>query len=758
MSQKQTTPTSGPIVLDSGKESFTIESRIIREFGERLVKHPEVALLELVKNAYDADSTRCSIVHDYPEGIAVTDDGHGMTLDEFRRGWMRIGTSSKEATACSRRFQRSISGEKGIGRFAVRYLGRKLELTTTAYDSKRGFNTTLRATFDWPKFDRNEDLGAVQVPYQLTRATADEPLGTTLSITQLRPNTERINFRQVLTASLGLLSPYQALLRRLDDEQDDLPELPTDDRNETDPGFSLEVDTDEAGQQMSVAGAILKNFIIRCVISVQEGRLQLRLYRRGERKPVVRINDKYVNDVGRMYADLRFFPKRKGTFAGMPVDGRESRTWLKEHSGVAVFDRDFRVLPYGMPGDDWLGLAADTARNERNPQSSIAQRHFPMTDEVRTSTQLNYMLRLPLPTQLVGAVQVFGVRNIDQEAGEKGLFATADRQGFVDNKAFKELVDVVRGAAEIIAYADRELQIEEDEREIAQEAERAKEVTREAICQIQANANLTASEKKSLVKRLVQVEEASARRDDLQRSRETALETMSLLGVVAGFMTHEFGTAINQLERSYDILERLARSHPSLASEATAIHHHIAVLKDFTAYSQGYVRGASIIPDKAIAAKPRIQQVLRVFGKYASDRGIHVSTEVDVDVKVPLVPLSLYSGIVLNLFTNALKAVTARSSGSRHEIAIRAWNEKGVHRLQVSDTGIGIPAAMAERIFDPLFTTTEGNRDPLGSGMGLGLTLVRRGARAFGGDVHVVRPPPGFSTCFDVRLPMGGNE
>jgi signal transduction histidine kinase len=124
----------------------------------------------------------------------------------------------------------------------------------------------------------------------------------------------------------------------------------------------------------------------------------------------------------------------------------------------------------------------------------------------------------------------------------------------------------------------------------------------------------------------------------------------------------------------------------------------------------------------------------------------------------PFVPLSLYSGIVLNLYTNALKAVMAKAGGGPQQITIRAWVEKGMHRLQVSDTGIGIPAAMTQRIFDPLFTTTDTKRDLLGSGMGLGLTLVRRGAQAFKGTVEVVDPPPGFSTCFDVRFPMGGNE
>lgn len=746
-------------VLESGRESFSIESRIIREFGERLVKQPEVALLELIKNAYDADATTCTIDYDFPDHITVADTGHGMTVDEFKRGWMRIGTSSKEGDARSRFFQRPVSGEKGIGRFAVRYLGRELALTSTAFDKRRGFNTTLTATFNWPDFDRNEDLGAVTVPYQVRRAEPDAVVGTKLHITELRPSTRAINFRQVQTASLGLLSAYQVLLNRSpDDEQRDLPELPADGRTKSDTGFNLVIDTGDVMAPESIAADILKNFVMRCVVSVDRGRLKLRLYRRGEAEATVAINDKFDNELGRMYADLRFFPARKGTFKEMPVNGRLARSWLKEHSGVAVFDRDFQVLPYGTPGDDWLGLAADAARNERNPQSTVARTHFQMTDEVRRSTQLNYMLRLPMPAQLVGAVKVFGVRSGEQRHGEKGLLATADRQGFVDNLAFRQLVDVVRGAAEVIAYADRELKIEEDRREAEEEAAKARDSTREAIAQIQASANLSVTEKRSLVKRLVDAQESQDRSEDAKRSRDAALETMSLLGVVAGFMTHEFGTAIHDLESSASVLDSLSKKHPELKKDAVAVRSHIAALKDFTAYSQGFVRGTSIIPEKPVPARPRIQQVLKIFGKYAADRGIDVTLSVDPDVKAPLVPLSLYGGIVLNLYTNALKAVMAKTGGGRQEIAIRAWVEKGVHRLQVSDTGIGIPAAMSERIFDPLFTTTDAKRDLIGSGMGLGLTLVKRGVKAFKGSVEVVKPPPTFSTCFDVKLPMGGNE
>ncbi|USQ98532.1 HAMP domain-containing histidine kinase [Caulobacter sp. RL271] len=120
----------------------------------------------------------------------------------------------------------------------------------------------------------------------------------------------------------------------------------------------------------------------------------------------------------------------------------------------------------------------------------------------------------------------------------------------------------------------------------------------------------------------------------------------------------------------------------------------------------------------------------------------------------PLVPPSLYNGIALNLYTNALKAVTAKVGTEQGTIAFRAWNDNRWHYLEVSDTGVGIPHALHERVFDPLFTTTQSKNDPLGSGMGLGLALVKRGAEAFGGRAELVDPPPEFATCVRIRIPL----
>ena len=142
-----------------------------------------------------------------------------------------------------------------------------------------------------------------------------------------------------------------------------------------------------------------------------------------------------------MNADIRFFPRRTGTFTNMPLDGRKAQGWISENNGVAIFDRNFRVTPYGSPRNDWLRLQADAARNRRHPRSELAKKHFGMSQPVRADPAQNWMLRIPQSSQLVGLVQVRGRRNrplkpLDED---KGLVASADRQGFVENSAFKQL-------------------------------------------------------------------------------------------------------------------------------------------------------------------------------------------------------------------------------------------------------------------------------------------------------------------------------
>lgn len=741
-------------VLDRGTISFTIESRILRELGERLVKQPEVALVELIKNAYDADATECLVEYDPMHSIVVSDDGTGMTLDRFTNGWMRIGTSAKEDTKSSAVYSRLITGEKGIGRFAVRFLGRTLSLKSVADDKRRGVRTRLIANFDWPQFDRHEDLGKVEVPYELVEVAGDTPTGTTLTIKPLRTEASRLDLKKVRTESIGILTPLRSLFRAMADSEN--VEIGDAEGEYGDPGFLLKIQADDDDYESDVAAVILDAYVLRARLRLQGNKVDLRIYCRGKQAAYLHIVDTYPNEIGKLYADIRFFPRRKDTFTKMPVDGRRAQSWVSENHGVAVFDRSFRVQPYGSSADDWLQLQADAARNHRVPRSTIADKHFAMSPQVRADTSQNWMLRLPQSAQLVGLVQVEGKRSneLDPESDENGLIASADREGFVANQAFTQMRDLIRGAVEAIAFADRRLQQEEMQAEQEALVAKLRDLTRTAISEVQQNPNIAAADKTRIVAAIAETQQFVELQEENSKVREQQLEVMSLLGVVAGFMTHEFGVALQELEHTYKDLTELAKTAPKLAPQVEAFAGHIKQLKEFVTYSSGYIHGSKATPTKAYPARPRLQQVKRVFGKYAEERNIEVEIIADTDLAAALVPVSLYNGIALNLYTNALKAVTAKVGNQTGKITFRAWNEGKWHYLEVSDTGVGIPNALRERVFAPLFTTTQSKNDPLGSGMGLGLALVRRGAEAFGGKADVIDPPSGFATCVRVRLPL----
>lgn len=739
------------VILDSGTLTFTVEGRLLRELGERLVKQPSVALVELIKNAYDADAAECAITYAPLESITVRDDGEGMTLDRFTSGWMRIGTSAKASTATSRMFGRRITGEKGIGRFAVRFLGRTLHLESVAEDPDRHCRTLLTADFDWHTFDKQEDLGTVRVPYALTEVPQRTKVGTKLIISALRAEAQDLDLHQVRTESIGVLSPLRSLFQQVAAKSSSSRSR----KGRQDPGFTLKIQRNGDAPEEDVAAAVLEAYVLRAVLVLEDQRLSLKVYRRGDRSAYFSMSDAYENSLGPVRADVRFYPRRKGVFADTPIDGRRAYSWITQNSGVAVFDRDFRVQPYGTHFDDWLRLAADNARNVREPRSTMAAKHFPMSPQVRGDTAANWMLRLPQPAQLVGVIQVEGQRGgRNSDGNPSGLVASADREGYVANVAFAQLQDIIRGAVEAIALCDRRLQQEQDEAERAARAALIKQQTQSAIDEVEASASIGATDKARIISAIVQTQELVERQEDSSRERARQLEVMSLLGVVAGFMTHEFGTALHELREAEKTLRTLASDTPGFKTAADALAGHIKTLTDFTNYSTGYVAGSRAMPAEPFPVHPRIKQMIRIFGQYATERQIDIELTIEKDLLAPLVPVSLYNGVVLNLYTNALKAVTGRSGGGRRVIAFRAWNDSTSHFLEVSDTGTGIPVALRERVFDPLFTTTDSRNDPLGSGMGLGLALVQRGVTAFGGRVDLVDPPADFTTCVRVKLPL----
>ena len=157
---------------------------------------------------------------------------------------------------------------------------------------------------------------------------------------------------------------------------------------------------------------------------------------------------------------------------------------------------------------------------------------------------------------------------------------------------------------------------------------------------------------------------------------------------------------------------------------------------------------------KPFSALGQIEWIKENFGAISKSRGIETDIVCDEDVDAPAVPVAMYSAVVLNLYTNATKAILARRSDDLPPmILISAWNDAKTHHLTVQDTGVGIPEDARRRIWDPFFTTTSRVNSPFGSGMGLGLSLVSDLVGRVGGKAEVGEPSPDFVTCLHVMLP-----
>ena len=138
-------------------------ARLLTMLGDQLIKNERIALVELIKNAYDADADRVEVrfenfksdlTHDANSRIVVRDDGAGMMPDVVRNEWMNPAAPTKylakrEGQRKTPSKGRIVQGEKGIGRFAILKLGKVVTVTTRP----RGADMEIILTYDFARFD-----------------------------------------------------------------------------------------------------------------------------------------------------------------------------------------------------------------------------------------------------------------------------------------------------------------------------------------------------------------------------------------------------------------------------------------------------------------------------------------------------------------------------------------------------------------------------------------------------------------------------
>ena len=211
--------------MDTPDFRLRIDAHALVQLGEQLITDDEQALLELVKNSYDADAdwARIRIESAYvpsPERdhvpatavglIEIADNGCGMDQKGIERGWLLISLSPKRAQKSegtrSKKHGRLPLGDKGLGRLGTMKLGKCLSVETRHSPTEEGW----LVTFQWS--DIRSGTLLEDVPIQWHRIPANGETGTTVRIFGLRDldnwRTEKRKKRLAFKLS-GLISPFE---------------------------------------------------------------------------------------------------------------------------------------------------------------------------------------------------------------------------------------------------------------------------------------------------------------------------------------------------------------------------------------------------------------------------------------------------------------------------------------------------------------------------------------------------------------------
>ena len=752
---------------------FSVDTHLFRELGELLVGRDSTALIELIKNSYDADATEV-IVHgeklDEPDQgrIVVMDTGTGMTLASFKKGFLRVASRLKdEGSRRSTLFGRRYTGVKGIGRLAAHKLARRLEVEST-HRGDSGKKRTLHAVIDWDAIERFETLDDVPrdvVSLEERPALRNSAAGTTLTLSRLRrPWTplERAKFfaevqafdapafiqrvlpRTVVPKPLLFESPI------VRDVGDVVPAGPAG-------GFRVLLEGEFlAGEEYWDLVAGIASWVLEIRAERGTGSVHFAI------APTARtLTD---NPAAKPYStsiehpspkEGPFFDARILVRQGRFKATRDQRVWASRASGIRVYLEGFRVLPYG--DDDWLLIDADYTRRPR---------------------QLELLKDLDLGTEWESVDSDAGLARLPSNNYFGGVFLTQERaptlrilvnrEGFVPEAGYYTLVGLLRTGVDLTTRVRAASNLEARRRRREQrrtgvgppgERRSLPEILTEAAGLIEearllVRQGMADAAQPKIVQSIQDLDEAKQRAASIV-SEGSLLRVLASVGTqLAGFV-HEINNLLGAAQTLAQTLKTtldggtLAGDDHRRVSQAwrvaedlkRSLDRHASYLIDVVTPDARRRRSRQRFADRFDAAS-------RLVRHYADRHGVEIRNGIPADLKSPpMFPAELTAAFA-NLLTNAVKA--ARQNGV---IEASAMGDANFVCVRVQNTGTAVDLENAERWFRP-FESTTGQVDPsLGQGMGLGLTITRGMLEYYGIGVKFVDPESPYATAIEMRFP-----
>ena len=725
-----------PQEIDPGEFiEFSVDSALLRELGERLVGKPHVALAELVKNGYDADANNVIIRFGHDQ-IEIVDDGDGMTMTEFKRYWMRIGTTHKQQKTITKNLGRHVTGSKGVGRLSAQFLGNHLLVESVSRESP---NRAISADVNWRAARRVGELTRAgahvrRLPRKLVDLH-DFSHGTRIVIKSLN-QTWNSDAVQDLARELWFLRPPKIILG-------DLPEKQRFD-------ISIEGADDEQSkifsEQMDKA---LSNWIASIRGTLKQG------HDGGNARVIVKFRDgeeftaNYKIENCRL--DQASFNIRVFNLSGKQAGGiavQDARDYFKQFGGVHIYDDSFRLPFYGGEDQDWLGL--EMAHSHRINRSKL------LPDSLQVTKGLN---DLPTNGRIFGAVKVSTSHERDtapQHLRDHGdyLNIQVTRDRLIDNQAFENLVHFVRWALDFYAtrsFIRRQRKKHEKSHEESK-AESTLDEIRDSLFSIQQSVPASVAQKISHIShRLEEFEDIEEKRKQVLADERILLGALATAGMGAVALEHELGKEITALREVLDQLQK-KRGKASL-SELELIEHSI---EGWIERSSGSRQLFSPLMHQADRERRGRYSAKKVISRIAKNsalliRDVEVSTDDIPDtLKLPIGTFAGWNAVVQNVLLNAVNAMIQSNKK-------RIWchghfdtnHNEGI--LLIEDTGAGVDLEDAESLFKPFVRKLEipKEREALGlGGVGLGLTIVRMVSESLGCSASFTKPSSHMKTAF----------
>ncbi len=698
--------------------------RVFAALGADLVTNDVVAVIELVKNSYDAYAKEVWVRLGVEVGEAymeIEDDGHGMTEEVIRDAWCLVATPYKEfhREVVRDGATRRVSGQKGLGRLSVGRLGQRLTLLTKAEG-----HPCLQVDVDWAELAAGDDIGNSTVNLRRrTNTTLRRNSGTLLRIhalespwdddqrEELKENLER------LISPFGDVDDFKVHFATTADDGEQIEATISSPSFLATPKYWISGRVDDRGD----VNALYKYHAI-ATDDQRDQRVTVpwhRIHRSADFRPVPAGEPGAVASCGPFSFDIRAWDiSREGVREVADRYGIQRshiRATIQANKGISVYRDGVLVLPKSDGALDWLGL--DLRRVSR------------VGDRLSTN-------------QLVGYVSI-------SADGNPGIKDTSDRERLAvspEVREFQAILKAIIGELEKERDQDRIKYSKETPMEDLLVAVSATDAIRDVrqLAEAGGSARKAIPVLRRLHKSLVDT------RKKIER-RFVYYSRLATIGTVAHMLVHEIRNRTTAIGRFLRLFGRMkAAPRPPLRRSLKAAKDSVAALERLADVfsplaSRSFKRGS-----RTCVLEERIDACLRLQQADLRQRKIAYSIP-ETKTTVAVHPAEL-DAVILNLVSNSIYWLAEVEANNRRlEFQVEVSSDPTKVSVRIMDTGPGIEPEDMERVFWPGVT-----RKP--DGIGMGLTVAAELVAAHGGRMAVEGIEVGASFTFDLPLAHFGGS